>query len=136
MLGMILSFSFKGSTTRSRSSSSPARVTTPYLSSAALQDESYQPSRAYHSIHEDRCNFASTWSRSCAEQSGGWVELSRMPMRRSRKPMRPSGWPTTCRGPACNTQGTARVYVHLSSSSQDHHYHLQRRACLIGRVGC
>ena len=38
MYGRILSFSSKGSATRCRSSSSPARATTPYLSSAALQD--------------------------------------------------------------------------------------------------
>lgn len=58
MHARILSFSFKGSVTRFQSSSSPARATTPYLSSAALQDGSHQPGRAYHSTHEDRCDFA------------------------------------------------------------------------------
>ena len=56
MHARVLSFSFKGST-RSRSSSSPARATTPYLSSIALQDESHQPGRA-HPTHEVRCDFA------------------------------------------------------------------------------
>ena len=52
----IPSFSFKGTVTkpRSSSSSSSSRVTMPCLSSAALQDGSYQPGRAYPAAHEDR----------------------------------------------------------------------------------
>ena len=48
----IPSFSFKGSISRPRStsSSSSARATTPCLSSAALQDGSYQPGRAYQEL--------------------------------------------------------------------------------------
>ena len=46
----IPTFSFKGTVTRPRSSSSlsSSRVMIPCLSSAALQDGSYQPGRAYH----------------------------------------------------------------------------------------
>ena len=56
----IPSFSFKGTVTRPRSSSSSSssRVTIPCLSSAALQDGSYQPGRAYHTTHGDRLDFA------------------------------------------------------------------------------
>ena len=52
----IPSFSFKATVTKPRSSSS-SRVVIPSLSSAALQDGSYQPGRAYHSTHDDRRNF-------------------------------------------------------------------------------
>ena len=54
------SFSFKGAISRPRStsSSSSARATTPCLSIAALQDGSYQPSRAYHTTHVDRYDLA------------------------------------------------------------------------------
>ena len=50
----IPSFGLKGTGTkpRSSSSSSSSRVMLPCLSSAALQDDSYQPGRAYHSTHE------------------------------------------------------------------------------------
>jgi hypothetical protein len=51
----IPNISFKGTVTRPRFSS---RVTIPCLSSAALQDGSYQPGRAYHTTHGDRFNFA------------------------------------------------------------------------------
>ena len=44
----IPSFSLKGKVTKPRSSSS-SRVVIPCLSSAVLQDGSYQPGRAYHS---------------------------------------------------------------------------------------
>ncbi len=56
----IPNFSFKGTVTRPRSSSSSSssRVTIPCLSSASLQDGSYQPGRAYHTTHGDRLNFA------------------------------------------------------------------------------
>jgi hypothetical protein len=56
----IPNFSFKGTVTKPRSSSSlsSSRVTIPCLSSAALQDGSYQPGRAYNTTHEDRCDFA------------------------------------------------------------------------------
>jgi hypothetical protein len=47
-------FSFKGTITRPRSSSSSSRVTIPCLSSASLQDGSYQPGRVYHTTHGDR----------------------------------------------------------------------------------
>jgi len=52
----ITNFSFKGTVTRptSSSSSSISRVTIPCLSSAALQDGSYRPGRAYHTTHGDR----------------------------------------------------------------------------------
>jgi hypothetical protein len=52
----IPNFSFKGTVTRPRSSSSSSisRVTIPCLSSAALQDGSYRPGRAYHTTHGDR----------------------------------------------------------------------------------
>ena len=53
----IPSFSFKGMVTKVRSSSSSARVAILCLSSAALQDASYKPGRAYHSTYEDRCDF-------------------------------------------------------------------------------
>jgi hypothetical protein len=50
----IPSFDLKvtGTKPRSSSSSSSSRVMLPCLSSAALQDDSYQPGRAYHSTHE------------------------------------------------------------------------------------
>ena len=50
----IPSLGLKGTGTkpRSSSSSSSSRVMLPCLSSAALQDDSYQPGRAYHSTHE------------------------------------------------------------------------------------
>ena len=51
----IPTFSFKGAISRPRttSSSSSAGATTPCLSTAALQDGSYQPGRAYHKwIHD------------------------------------------------------------------------------------
>jgi hypothetical protein len=47
----IPNFGLKGTGTKPRSSSS-SRVMLPCLSSAALQDDSYQPGRAYHSTHE------------------------------------------------------------------------------------
>ena len=50
MYGRILSFSFKGSATRCRSSSSPTRATTPYLSSAALQQHGAPMLRALENI--------------------------------------------------------------------------------------
>ena len=54
----IPSFSFKVTVTKPRSSSSSSsRVVIPCLSSAALQDGSYQPGRAYHSTHDDRRDF-------------------------------------------------------------------------------
>ena len=57
----IPSFSFKATVTKpmsySSSSSSSSRVVIPCLSSAALQDELYQPGRAYHSTHADRRDF-------------------------------------------------------------------------------
>ena len=56
----IPTFSFQGAITRPRttSSSSSARAPTPCLSTAALQDGSYQPGRAYHTTHEDRFSLA------------------------------------------------------------------------------
>ena len=61
MLRVVPSFSFKGTISRPRltSSSSSARAMTPCLSIAALQDGSYQPGRAYHTTHEDLycCNY-------------------------------------------------------------------------------
>jgi hypothetical protein len=54
----IPSFSFKGTVTKPRPSSS--RVVIPCLSSAVLRDCSYQPGRAYHSTHEDRRDSAAT----------------------------------------------------------------------------
>ena len=56
----IPTFSFKGAISRPRttSSSSSAGATTPCLSTAALQDGSYQPGRAYHTTHEDRYDMA------------------------------------------------------------------------------
>ena len=56
----IPSFSFKGAISRPRatSSSSSARAPTPCLSTAALQNGSYQPGRAYHTTHEDRFDLA------------------------------------------------------------------------------
>jgi len=56
----IPTFSFKGAISRPRttSSSSSAGATTPCLSTAALQDGSYQPGRAYHTTHEDRFGLA------------------------------------------------------------------------------
>ena len=54
----IPSFSFKATVTKPRSSSSSSsRVVIPCLSSAALQDGSYQPGLAYHSTQEDRRDF-------------------------------------------------------------------------------
>ena len=54
----IPSFSLKATVTKPRSSSSSSfRVVIPCLSSAALQDGSYQPGRAYHSTHDDRRDF-------------------------------------------------------------------------------
>ena len=55
----IPSFSFKGTVTKPRSSSysSSVRAAIPCLSSAALQDGSYQPGRVYHSTHEYRRDF-------------------------------------------------------------------------------
>ena len=52
-------FNLEGTVTKPRlsSSSSSSRVLIPCLSSAALQDDSYQPGRAYHSTHEDRHDF-------------------------------------------------------------------------------
>ncbi len=56
----IPTFSFKGAISRPRttSSSSSAGATTPCLPTAALQDGSYQPGRAYHTTHEDRFGLA------------------------------------------------------------------------------
>ena len=56
----IPTFSFQGAISRPRttSSSSSARAPTPCLSTAALQDGSYQPGRAYHTTHEDRYDMA------------------------------------------------------------------------------
>ena len=54
----IPSFSFKATVAKPRSSSSSSsRVVIPCLSSAALQDGSYQPGFAYHSTHDDRHDF-------------------------------------------------------------------------------
>ena len=50
MRKFIPNFSFKGTVTRPRSSSS-SFSSRPCLSSAALQDGSYQPGRAYHTTH-------------------------------------------------------------------------------------
>jgi hypothetical protein len=71
----IPNFSFKGTVTRppSSSSSSSSRVTIPCLSSAALQDGSYQPGRAYHTTHEDRLNFAA--ARAAWGIEGRWGAL-------------------------------------------------------------
>jgi len=56
---LIPSFSFKGTVTKPRpsSSSSSTRVVIPCLPSAVLRDGSYRPDRAYHSTHEDRRDF-------------------------------------------------------------------------------
>ena len=71
----IPNFSFKGTVTRPRSSSSSSssRVTIPCLSSAALQDGSYQPGRAYHTTHGDRLNFAA--ARNAWGIEGRWGAL-------------------------------------------------------------
>jgi hypothetical protein len=71
----IPNFSFKGTVTRPRSSSSSSssRVTIPCLSSAALQDGSYQPGRAYHTTHGDRLNFAA--ARAAWGIEGRWGAL-------------------------------------------------------------
>ena len=71
----VLSFSFKGTVTkpRSSSSSSSSRVMIPCLSSAALQDGSYQPGRAYHATHEDRRDFAD--ARAAWGIEGRWGTL-------------------------------------------------------------
>ena len=68
----IPSFSFKGTVTRPRSSSSSSfsRVTIPCLSSAALQDGSYQSGRAYHG---DRLDFAA--ARAAWGIEGRWGAL-------------------------------------------------------------
>ena len=72
---LIPSFSFKGTVTRPRSSSSSSssRVTIPCLSSAALRDGSYQPGRAYHTTHVDRLNFAA--ERAAWGIEGRWGPL-------------------------------------------------------------
>ena len=71
----IPSFSFKGTVTRPRSSSSSSssRVTIPCLSSASLQDGSYQPGRAYHTTHGDRLDFAA--ARAVWGIEGRWGAL-------------------------------------------------------------
>jgi hypothetical protein len=71
----IPNFSFKGTVTkpRSASSSSSCRVTIPCLSSAALQDGSYQPGRAYHTTHGDRLDFAA--ARAAWGIEGRWGAL-------------------------------------------------------------
>ena len=71
----IPNFSFKGTVTRPRSSSSSSssRVTIPCLSSASLQDGSYQPGRAYHTTHGDRLNFAA--ARAAWGIEGRWGAL-------------------------------------------------------------
>ena len=71
----IPNFSFKGTVTRPRSSSSSSssRVTIPCLSSAALQDGSYRPGRAYHTTHGDRLDFAA--ARAAWGIEGRWGAL-------------------------------------------------------------
>ena len=71
----IPSFSFKGTVTRPRSSSSSSssRITIPCLSSASLQDGSYQPGRAYHTTHGDRLDFAA--ARAAWGIEGRWGAL-------------------------------------------------------------
>ena len=71
----IPNFNLKGTVTKPRlsSSSSSSRVLIPCLSSAALQDDSYQPGRAYHSTHEDRRDFAA--ARAAWGIEGRWGAL-------------------------------------------------------------
>jgi len=54
MHGRVLSYEFRGTMTKSRSSSSASRaVQIPALSKGALQDGTYQPGGAYHTTHHE-----------------------------------------------------------------------------------
>jgi hypothetical protein len=88
MHGRVLSYKLRGTMTKSRSSSSASRVVpVPTLSKAALQDGTYQPEGAYHTMHEARLdhageraarNITGLWAPPCSTVARScWLSFSR-----------------------------------------------------------